>query len=114
MIIRIAAVIAASFAVLFAIGPPSGISRTEVYADARATSTPATPQPSVILPTPTDYPAGYPAPVTPTAYDPYPAPPAVVNATPLPTATPVPPAPVYRLLLPVVAYGRIAYAPLRP
>ncbi len=102
MYIRIAAIAAVSLTVLFAIGPPPGKIRSEVYADARATSTPATPQPSVILPTPTDYPAGYPAPVTPTVYDPYPAPPAVVNATPLPTATPTPPAPVYRLLLPVV------------
>ncbi len=105
MIIRIAAIIIAGVAVLFVIGPPSGISRPEVYALDRATTTPATPQPSVILPTPTDYPAGYPAPVTPTVYDPYPAPPAVVNATPLPTATPIPPAPVYRLLLPVAAYS---------
>ena len=98
MIIRIAAIIIAGFAVVFAIGPPSGNTRSEVYAVDRATAsaTSATPEPSAILPTLTPYPAGYPAPVTPTAYDPYPAPPSIA------LSTPVPPAPVYRLLLPIV------------
>lgn len=95
MIIRIAIIVVASFAIIFAIGPPPGISRPAVYALDRATTTPATPQPSVILPTPTDYPAGYPAPETPTAYAAYP-PPLLIPATP------IPPAPVYVLLLPII------------